>query len=447
MALIKATVFILVVFNFLTVCFIGASATPLYPNIIKPPPREVKEHPNRYLQRSHNTTWSEQLKHDLLKNYDRYLRPDQELGVTHVNLSMVFKNIDLNYVTAKLSINSWMSMKWYDPVLQWDPKKYGDIKQIYLAPQEVWQPDLSTFNSAGGNDVSPFGETYHIASSDGLISWVPPCQFQVYCHLDLTYWPFDSQVCELILGSWVYDGNNIDFHFEDGNEAEIAQDDSLWEITQVTQKKDVEYFTCCPEPYVILTYTIHFRLRSPAYGSLIFVPTFVIVILTLASFYLSPSSSEKFLLCGTNMIMTSALLIFFSHKLPLMVTTTPIIVMFYTNTLCLLSVSMICSIVVHSVQSKNRMPCIIQSILNSKLVSYLTADIGVPEHQAMTNVSMLNRQRERTVETEGPQDIYVTTRLIPDRSREWKKLALLIDKALFYMYLAVFVMLAVRCYL
>lgn len=72
------------------------------PNIIKPPPREVKEHPNRYLQRSHNTTWSEQLKHDLLKNYDRYLRPDQELGVTHVNLSMVFKNIDLVSVNAHL---------------------------------------------------------------------------------------------------------------------------------------------------------------------------------------------------------------------------------------------------------------------------------------------------------------------------------------------------------
>lgn len=51
----------------------------------------------------------------------------------------------------------------------------------------------------------------------------------------------------------------------------------------------------------------------------------VIVILTLASFYLPPSSSEKFLLCGTNIIMTSALLIFFSHKLPLMVSTTPII--------------------------------------------------------------------------------------------------------------------------
>ncbi|XP_026683236.1 neuronal acetylcholine receptor subunit alpha-5 [Diaphorina citri] len=315
----------------------------------------------------------------------------------------------VSYLTADIGVvslttNLFIFQKWYDPVLQWDPKKYGDIKQIYLAPQEVWQPDLSTFNSAGGNDVSPFGETYHIASSDGLISWVPPCQFQVYCRLDLTYWPFDSQVCELILGSWVYDGNNIDFHFEDGNVSMI--------------------FFVLPEP-----------LMS------------VIVILTLASFYLSPSSSEKFLLCGTNMIMTSALLIFFSHKLPLMVTTTPIIVMFYTNTLCLLSVSMICSIVVHSVQSKNRMPCIIQSILNSKLVSYLTADIGVPEHQAMTNVSMLNRQRERTVETKGPQDIYVTTRLIPDRSREWKKLALLIDKALFYMYLAVFVMLAVRCYL
>uniref|UniRef100_A0A8D8RPP1 Acetylcholine receptor subunit alpha-L1 n=1 Tax=Cacopsylla melanoneura TaxID=428564 RepID=A0A8D8RPP1_9HEMI len=428
-------------------------------------PREVKQHPNSYLLgRSQNSTWSEKLKHDLLKNYDRYMRPEHDQGVTLVNLSMAFKNVDLDYVTAKLSINSWMSMKWFDPALQWDPKKYGDIKKIYLAPQEVWQPDLSTFNSAGGNDVSPFAEVYHVATSDGQISWVPPCQFQVYCNLDLTYWPFDTQVCELILGSWVYDGNSMDFHFEDDNE--IAQYSSLWEITKVTQKRDVEHFSCCTEPYVTLTYTIHTRIKSPAYGTLIFIPTFVIIILTLANFYISPSSSEKFLLCGTTIILTAALLIFFSHKLPLMASPTPIIVMFYTNTLCLLSVSMICCMVIRSLQCNSNMPAIIQSLLRSKLlVNYFSAEFGSTQQPGISpNPYTRLRQdissipgdiyvREHSKKSAGSQDIYVTTRMIPDPSRipdparEWKKLACLMDKALFYVYVGVFVILAIHCYL
>ncbi|KAL1463053.1 hypothetical protein WDU94_014844 [Cyamophila willieti] len=395
------------------------------------------------------------------------MRPEHEQGVTLVNLSMAFKNVDLDYVTAKLSINSWMSMKWYDPALQWDPKKYGNIKKIYLAPQEVWQPDLSTFNSAGGNDVSPFAEVYHVATSDGQISWVPPCQFQVYCSLDLTYWPFDTQVCELILGSWVYDGNSMDFHFEDDNE--IAQYSSLWEITKVTQKRDVEHFSCCIEPYVTLTYTIHIRIRSPAYGTLIFIPTFVIIILTLANFYISPSSSEKFLLCGTTIILTAALLIFFSHKLPLMASPTPIIVIFYTNSLCLLSVSMICCMVIRSVQCNSNMPIIIQKLLRSKLVNYWGVEFGLSQQPTSTNTAytrLIHQEtikdpnmasdiyvREPSKESAGSQDIYVTTRMVPDPSRipdparEWYKLACVIDRVLFYVYVGVFVMLALQCYL
>lgn len=407
-------------------------------------PKIVKNHPNKFITKNQNISWSEKLKTDLLRNYDRYLRPDEDVAATLVNLSMVLKNIDLSYVTSKLDINSWISMKWYDPALQWDPSKYGDIKHIYLAPTEVWQPDLSTFNSAGGNDVSPFGDTFHIAYNDGKVLWVPPCKFQVYCDLDLTYWPFDTQTCELILGSWVYDGNAIDFHFEDDSAVEISQDNSLWEVSNVSQKRDVVYFTCCPEPYVILTYTMTFRLRAPAYGSLVFVPTFVIIILTLGSFYLPPSSSEKFLLCGTNIIMTSALLIFFSQKLPLMVSTTPLIVMFYTNTLCLLSVSMIVSIVLHGMfrrHSDRVMPRLVRNILNSKMLNAVDLDLDDPKPSRSAFTI------EGDTQEYGEQSL--RTKMIPrnDCSEDWKKLVCVIDRTLFYMYICGFLLMGARCFI
>lgn len=40
--------------------------------------------------------------------------------------------------------------------------------------------------------------------------WVPPAQFSVLCNLNLKYWPFDTQKCHMIFGSWTYHGDQID---------------------------------------------------------------------------------------------------------------------------------------------------------------------------------------------------------------------------------------------
>jgi len=37
------------------------------------------------------------------------------------------------------------------------------------------------------------------------------------CDGDYTYWPYDQQKCRILLGSWSYTGEEIDFHLdEDG---------------------------------------------------------------------------------------------------------------------------------------------------------------------------------------------------------------------------------------
>lgn len=36
--------------------------------------------------------------------------------------------------------------KWTNPFLEWDPKKYGDIKTIHVQPKNVWVPDTALIN-------------------------------------------------------------------------------------------------------------------------------------------------------------------------------------------------------------------------------------------------------------------------------------------------------------
>jgi Neurotransmitter-gated ion-channel ligand binding domain len=93
---------------------------------------------------------------------------------------------------------------WQDNKLKWNPEDYGGLTSIHLADHEVWQPDITLYNGASGNNIDHYGNTHAIVYPSGSVIWVPPTQFPAYCTLDLKLWPFDTQKCAIHLGSWTY---------------------------------------------------------------------------------------------------------------------------------------------------------------------------------------------------------------------------------------------------
>ena len=45
-----------------------------------------------------------------------------------------------------------------------------------------------------------------VVSSDGSCLYVPPGLFKSTCKIDITWFPFDDQQCDLKFGSWTYSG-------------------------------------------------------------------------------------------------------------------------------------------------------------------------------------------------------------------------------------------------
>ena len=45
-----------------------------------------------------------------------------------------------------------------------------------------------------------------LVGSDGLCQWFPPGRFSTPCPIDISLFPFDDQVCEMLFQSWQYDG-------------------------------------------------------------------------------------------------------------------------------------------------------------------------------------------------------------------------------------------------
>ena len=47
----------------------------------------------------------------------------------------------------------------------------------------------------------------------GSVFWAPIANLRSTCKLDLTFFPFDDQICYFKIGSWTYDGFQVRHHF------------------------------------------------------------------------------------------------------------------------------------------------------------------------------------------------------------------------------------------
>jgi len=44
---------------------------------------------------------------------------------------------------------------------------------------------------------------------DGSMMWIPCAIYKSSCNIDVKYFPFDEQSCEMNFGSWTYDGDEV----------------------------------------------------------------------------------------------------------------------------------------------------------------------------------------------------------------------------------------------
>lgn len=116
-----------------------------------------------------------------------------------------------------------------------------------------------------------------VVNGNGKVMWVPPAQFTVLCALNLKYWPFDQQECEMKFASWTYSGNQIDLQIMN-NDTEAHLDllilNSEWELERTTITRHLQYYACCTDPYPDVTVGIVLSRRSPSYKALIISPAF-----------------------------------------------------------------------------------------------------------------------------------------------------------------------------
>lgn len=135
--------------------------------------------------------------------------------------------------------------------------------------------------------------------STGKVTTYGHVAVTTYCNLDLTYYPFDSHICKIVIGSWTFHGDQIGLKFPYGPEVSSNMDDSVqhpnWESTvgKVTANITIKKYPCCPETYPTLVITVPVQRKPNLNRYLIIAPSVVFACLVPVLFLLPSSSKMK----------------------------------------------------------------------------------------------------------------------------------------------------------
>ncbi|XP_043241153.1 neuronal acetylcholine receptor subunit alpha-10-like [Amphibalanus amphitrite] len=284
----------------------------------------------------------------LSRGYDRDVRPVFnasraviiKLGIT---LTQIFDMDEKNQV---LTTNVWLDQEWEDELLTWDPRQFGGLSELRVPCHRIWLPDIVLYNNAD-DYTRGYMQSRAMVHSDGRVFWPPPTKFRSTCAVDVTYFPFDDQTCILKLGSWTYNGFQVDVTNRT-QEVDLSNyvPNGEWELLEARINRNVVYYSCCPEPFPDVTITLIIRRKTLFYMYNIVMPCMMMSVLTLLVFCMPPESGEKISLGVTVLLAFSVFMLAIAEKMPETSDSIPLIGIYLTAVMAITSVSIVMTVVV-----------------------------------------------------------------------------------------------------
>ncbi|XP_014226284.1 neuronal acetylcholine receptor subunit alpha-7 isoform X2 [Trichogramma pretiosum] len=285
----------------------------------------------------------------LLANYNTLERPvENESEPLQVKFGITLQQIiDVDEKNQILTTNAWLKLEWTDYNLQWNESEFGGVKDLRITPSKLWKPDVLMYNSAEEGFDGTF-QTNVVVTHNGSCLYVPPGIFKSTCKIDIAWFPFDDQHCEMKFGSWTYDGNQLDLvlNSKEGGDLSDFIMNGEWYLIGMPGKKNTIIYQCCPEPYVDITFTIQIRRRTLYYFFNLIVPCVLISSMALLGFTLPPDSGEKLTLGVTILLSLTVFLNLVAETLPQVSDAIPLLGTYFNCIMFMVASSVVLTVLV-----------------------------------------------------------------------------------------------------
>ncbi|XP_062327910.1 neuronal acetylcholine receptor subunit alpha-7-like [Osmerus eperlanus] len=283
---------------------------------------------------------------DLMVNYNPLERPvfnDTHSLTVYFSFSLM-QIMDVDEKNQVLTTNIWLQLYWNDYYLQWNTSEYAGVTNVRFPDTLIWKPDILLYNSADER----FDATFHtniLVNSSGTCSYLPPGIFKSTCYIDVRWFPFDVQSCDLKFGSWTYGGWSLDLQMVEADiTGYIANGE--WDLVEVPGRRNERFYDCCQEPYPDVTFTVVMRRRTLYYGLNLLIPCVLISTLALLVFLLPADSGEKISLGITVLLSLTVFMLLVAEIMPATSDSVPLIAQYFATTMVIVGLSVIATVLV-----------------------------------------------------------------------------------------------------
>uniref|UniRef100_A0A1I8FJV6 Neur_chan_LBD domain-containing protein n=1 Tax=Macrostomum lignano TaxID=282301 RepID=A0A1I8FJV6_9PLAT len=166
----------------------------------------------------------------------------------------------------------------------------------------------------------------------------------MYCTLDVRYFPFDTQECNMTFVSWTYDGFQVAL-----NHTGQARPEGEWKVTGITPYQQFNKYPCCESPFPVIHFTIHMYRRCLFYVINLICPCLLIYFVSFLAFYLPIESGEKVNLEITVLLALVVFLLMVSETMPPTPDAIPILGLLFTVTMTMVALGVVMAVIVTQV--------------------------------------------------------------------------------------------------
>ncbi|ESO11523.1 hypothetical protein HELRODRAFT_71629, partial [Helobdella robusta] len=293
-------------------------------------------------------------------DYDKTSRPvinDSTTVKVHIAISL-YHILDTNEREQTFTCMLAIRQKWRDEYLKWNLLKFDNVTSVKIPSDSIWTPDLVIQNFAG-DKFNDYMVTNTKVDSDGAVLWLFPALIKTYCTLNVKYFPFDTQKCNITFISWTHHGDQLDVLYSEdfNNSVYYISKNQEWSVdvnTGITAYRQAKKYACCAELYPDVTFTIHMRRGSLFYVINLIAPCFLIFLISFLGFFLPVESGEKVNLEITILLALVVFLLRVGESMPPTPDSIPIlgISMFFASTMVMVSIALVMAVIVTNIYAK-----------------------------------------------------------------------------------------------
>ncbi|XP_042880203.1 neuronal acetylcholine receptor subunit alpha-10-like [Penaeus japonicus] len=269
------------------------------------------------LHAGHSPSDQQLLYKDIFKYYNKHIRPilsHDDVMTIHFEIAL-FNVLNLDSKAGIMVTNTEVIMIWHDPYLTWDPEYYNHTSVMRVPYDLVWHPDVILYNTADKNYDGSLIYTNVIVNADGTVKLLIHAIFTSTCDIDIQWFPFDQQSCEMIFSSWTSDVNQLELEMGPSDITRYHPNhefflENFW--SEMKEEKD----PCCEHPFSMVIYHVQLQRRVKFALFFFIIPGVLINICALLVFSLPAETGEKVGLGINSMLAMMVFLMAMTENLP-----------------------------------------------------------------------------------------------------------------------------------